>query len=95
MLPGETHLNANGEWKYLRSDRMDWGDYSWEMVKRSGVLGYGAMFEGAATSSKFGDSFIIGLAGPSAQFAEQWGQAALSGNYEAAIERSIPLYSSI
>ena len=95
LIPGETHVDTEGNWKYLRSDRMDYGEYSWEMVKRSGILGYGALFEGASQASKYGDNFAISLLGPSAQFLEQVTQAVFSGNYENVIDRSIPLKSSI
>lgn len=89
LLPG-----VEADQKYFRSDKMDWDDYWFEIIEKSGFLGPLSMAQMAHQNSEWGGSAIFSLLGPTAETIEEvfkngWRVDRTLGN------RLIPIYSQL
>ena len=89
LLPG-----VEPDQKYFRSDKMDWDDYWYEIVEKSGFLGPLSMAQMAHQNAEWGGSAIFSLLGPTAETIEEvfengWRIDRTLGN------RLIPIYSQL
>jgi hypothetical protein len=89
LLPG-----VEADQKYFRSDKMDWDDYWFEIIEKSGFLGPLSMAQMAHQNSEWGGSAIFSLLGPTAETVEEvfqngWRVDRTLGN------RLIPIYSQL
>jgi hypothetical protein len=66
LLPGK-----EADDKYFRSDKMDWDDYWYEIVDKSGFLGPMSMARMAHQNAEWGNSAIFSLLGPTAETIEE------------------------
>ena len=66
LLPGK-----EPDEKYFRSDKMDWDDYWYEVVDKSGFLGPMSMARMAHQNAEWGNSAIFSLLGPTAETIEE------------------------
>jgi len=66
LLPG-----VEADQKYFRSDKMDWDDYWFEIIEKSGFLGPLSMARMAHQNSEWGGSAIFSLLGPTAETIEE------------------------
>ena len=89
LLPG-----VEPDQKYFRSDKMDWDDYWFEIIEKSGFLGPLSMAQTAHQNAEWGGSAIFSLLGPTAETIEEvfengWRVDRTLGN------RLIPIYSQL
>ena len=89
LLPG-----VEPDQKYFRSDKMDWDDYWFEIIEKSGFLGPLSMAQMAHQNAEWGGSAIFSLLGPTAETIEEvfengWRVDRTLGN------RLIPIYSQL
>lgn len=89
LLPG-----VSADQKYFRSDKMDWGDYWFEIIEKSGFLGPLSMARMAHQNAEWGDSALFALLGPTAETIEEafkngWRVDRTFGN------RLLPIYSQL
>ena len=89
LIPGK-----EPDQKYFRSDKMDWDDYWFEIIEKSGFLGPLSMAQMAHQNSEWGGSAIFSLLGPTAETIEEvfqngWRVDRTLGN------RLIPIYSQL
>ena len=89
ILPG-----AEADQKYFRSDKMDWDDYWFEIIEKSGFLGPMSMLRSSHQNAEWGDSAIFSLLGPTAETIEEafkngWRVDRTLGN------RLLPIYSQL
>jgi len=66
LIPGK-----EPDQKYFRSDKMDWDDYWFEIIEKSGFLGPLSMAQMAHQNSEWGRSAIFSLLGPTAETIEE------------------------
>lgn len=86
VLPGVSPDDKN----YRRSVDMDWGEYSFEIIDRSGVLGPFALAMPLFMESKrYGDPFWTGPLGPTVERAYDLG----SGDFK--FDSILPLYNQL
>lgn len=62
LLPG-----IDPKEQYFRSERMDWGEYMWEITDRSGFLGPFSMLQMANNKADWGGSPFASVLGPTAE----------------------------
>lgn len=89
LLPG-----VEPDQKYFRSDKMDWDDYWFEIIEKSGFLGPLSMARMAHQNAEWGSSAIFTLLGPTAETIEEafrngWRVDRTFGN------RLLPIYSQL
>jgi hypothetical protein len=89
LLPG-----VSTDQKYFRSDKMDWDDYWFEIIEKSGFLGPLSMARMAHQNAEWGDSALFALLGPTAETIEEafkngWRVDRTFGN------RLLPIYSQL
>ena len=89
ILPG-----VEADQKYFRSDKMDWDDYWFEIIEKSGFLGPMSMLRASHQNAEWGDSAIFSLLGPTAETIEEafkngWRVDRTLGN------RLLPIYSQL
>jgi len=86
VLPGISPEDKN----YRRSVDMDWGEYSFEIIDRSGVLGpFGLAMPLFMENKRFGDPFWVGPLGPTVERA--WDAA--TGDFD--FDSILPLYNQL
>jgi hypothetical protein len=66
LLPG-----VDADQKYFRSDKMEWGDYWFEIYEKSGFLGPLSLVNSAHRNAEWGDSAFFSLLGPTAETIEE------------------------
>ena len=66
LLPG-----VEPQARYFRSDRMDWNDYWFEIIEKSGFLGPMSIARMAHQNAEWGNSAIFTLLGPTAETIEE------------------------
>ena len=89
LLPG-----VSADQKYFRSDKMDWDDYWFDIIEKSGFLGPLSMARMGHQNAEWGDSAIFSLLGPTAETIEEafkngWRVDRTFGN------RLAPIYSQL
>ena len=91
---GESPKYKNGNWRYFRTDRMDYPEYMWELVQRSGWLGPAQLLVDARKADDWGNLGVIdpaaSLLGPTVSFAKDVAEDTYKGNFDKVIKRSIP-----
>ena len=86
LLPGISPEDKN----YRRSLDMDWGEYSFEILDRSGALGpLGLALPMFMESKRYGDPFWVGPLGPAFERTLDLANGKLD------IQDMIPLYSQL
>jgi len=86
VLPGISPDDKN----YRRSIDMDWGEYSFEIMDRSGVLGPFALAMPLFMENKrFGDPFWVGPLGPTVERAYD----AATGDFD--FDSILPFYNQL
>lgn len=89
ILPG-----VEADQKYFRSDKMDWDDYWFEVIEKSGFLGPLAIGQMMHQNAEWGKSAIFTLLGPTAETIEEafqngWRVDRTFGN------RLMPIYNQL
>ena len=87
-LPG---VNDWGGVRYFRSNRMDWGDYAYEIFERAGFLGVGSIAIDMMNADKWGKTPLAPLLGPTWEAAE----SVVNDGWEVIPDRFIPLYATV
>jgi hypothetical protein len=67
---GISHALGFGDMSYLRTDSMDWGTYTHEILDRSGLTGMLSMINMATRNAEWGGSFAPAVLGPTAEFGD-------------------------
>ena len=66
LLPGKEPDD-----KYFRSDKMDWDDYWFEIIEKSGFLGPLSIAQMAHQNAEWGNSAVFSVLGPTAETIEE------------------------
>lgn len=66
LLPGK-----EPDQKYFRSDKMDWDDYWFEIIEKSGFLGPLSIAQMAHQNAEWGNSAVFSVLGPTAETIEE------------------------
>ncbi len=82
---------VDGDKDYFRTDRMDWGEYTFNLIDRSGFLGPWSLVAMMHQSAEWGRSPLSPLLGPSAETLE----TVLRDGWKSFPNRLAPIYNQL